>query len=320
MNQDQPFLSFLSSEWNEGSFKFLEHLEEDPFAHWHHQEPKLEEQEALFKSQQKKETNIFERKRTKISSSISACSNDRTHKQLLDNDSFVKLEKDSSQEDESKSVSPSGMLDQQFVMKCEDSSARQPYSPGQNSCRSDVVRKSIIRAIKRYFCQIFSMGNPHIKSIKNKQGMDSLDRIEQYCEKHFKHKLDLGEDEQVSRVHQLLDYKSIVDKDVLSDEVKTYYEIKILIACMALRIPLKKKFCLPFVRPCFTMVYDIFSKYSHLKLKMLMEFKAFKIIFTELVEQGLIDLLITADPTFSTNKEAYIKNLEELQKLVDEDN
>lgn len=64
------------------------------------------------------------------------------------------------------------------VSSQEETSQTQVYSPGQNACRSDVVKKSIIRGVKRHFVQILANGNPLINTLKNSEGQKCLQAIE----------------------------------------------------------------------------------------------------------------------------------------------
>lgn len=52
-------------------------------------------------------------------------------------------------------------------------------SPKANATRTDVVCKSIIRGIKRYFCEVLIESKPSITKISSKEGKACLDAIEQ---------------------------------------------------------------------------------------------------------------------------------------------
>lgn len=54
-----------------------------------------------------------------------------------------------------------------------------PFIPGENSDRPDVVRKSIIRGIKRYYCNLMCKGDPLISNLNSKQALEVLKNIDE---------------------------------------------------------------------------------------------------------------------------------------------
>ena len=55
----------------------------------------------------------------------------------------------------------------------------QKGTPGKNSARADVVRKSLIRGVKRYFSKIMCQGDPLIKSVFSERGLECLRKIDE---------------------------------------------------------------------------------------------------------------------------------------------
>ncbi|CAI2367686.1 unnamed protein product [Moneuplotes crassus] len=51
----------------------------------------------------------------------------------------------------------------------------------EHSVRSDIVRKSIIRGLKRYFCKLFCNGNGIISNMKRAERSQSFAKIEKVC-------------------------------------------------------------------------------------------------------------------------------------------
>ncbi|CAI2375597.1 unnamed protein product [Moneuplotes crassus] len=95
-----------------------------------------------------------------------------------------------------------------------------------------------------------------------------------------------------------------------------YYRVKILLACMVLNIPLRKKFAIPYVKTAFNLFYNCIYKYSKKKLIKLLKFKPFAVIFEQFVSEGQMERMLENDVTFSSNLEAYQENFQNLLTIV----
>lgn len=59
------------------------------------------------------------------------------------------------------------------------------FTPGKNSTRADVVRKSLIRGIKRYFCELMWQGKNLINQVESEEGLLCLSKIDEVFYNNF---------------------------------------------------------------------------------------------------------------------------------------
>lgn len=190
------------------------------------------------------------------------------------------------------------------------------FTPGENSTRPDVVRKSIIRGVKRFFCDQMCEGNPLIYSASSPEGLKCLSTIDEFWDKHFLDGFEIPPTYIILPTESLISGKKKVDPKSIPEPLKEFYKLKITLACMNLSIPMKKKFSYPFVKTCYSLVYEVLYKYSNKKLMKLINFPAFSKIFEHLHKSGVLEEMIQENQTFKANEDIYRKNIQALWEKV----
>ncbi|CAI2378486.1 unnamed protein product [Moneuplotes crassus] len=187
--------------------------------------------------------------------------------------------------------------------------------PGAHSTRQDVVNKTIIRSIKRYYCEAFADGNTMIYFLHKSDGPKCLRNIDQYCLSHFGPKLGILEADSVYSLQDFFDKKTKIKKMVFKENIAKFYEIKVTFACILLKIPMKKCFGFPFVKKAYNSIYEVLYNYSVRKLEKLFECQGMVSIFEHFCESGILDRLMKEDPTLSLNPEGYQKGVQRIKAL-----
>ncbi|CAI2380846.1 unnamed protein product [Moneuplotes crassus] len=313
--QRQKLNSSSDDEKKLNLFQEEDYLGEDPFAHWHHQEIQYSDDLILF------------------SQSIPTLSNNGYEDSLDSQNETAPLLKRTAQDDLSEfaeSASKNGSKitgnsilndesspkEEKIRKNIEEKEANLPKDKSNNSkeysSRPDVVAKSVIRGVKRYFCQLLCSGNSLIQSLESDNGSQSLQKVEEYCEAHFKPDCEDTHGIEILSLQEMLIKKNYHKDPKLTPEVKLYYRLKVLLASMVLYIPLNRKHCYPFVKTSFNVFYNCIYKYSKVKINKLLKFQAFRVIFEHFVAKGQMEKMIKEDPTFSCNQEVYRKTFNEL--------
>ena len=95
------------------------------------------------------------------------------------------------------------------------------------------------------------------------------------------------------------------DIEAAKKNVQLYHEIKILLACMTIRLSIKGILQQLSIRSIFTTYYDSVYNYSHKKLKILMRFGCFRMVLEKFATSGPLDKMLTEDPTLNKNPLMY---------------
>lgn len=106
----------------------------------------------------------------------------------------------------------------------------------------------------------------------------------------------------------------------LETDLRLYYEIKVLYACMTLRIPAKKKILDPYMRKIYSSFYDVLYKFSHRKLKTFVTRDFFKVAFRHYVNSREVDAMLNDNTTLAIHPKEYKEMIESIARLCEEEN
>lgn len=92
---------------------------------------------------------------------------------------------------------------------------------------------------------------------------------------------------------------------LLDPSLMEYYQLKIMLFCLIARAPAKAYKSTPDIKKQYNSYYDTIYKYSHRKLRKLIEMRSFKLLFQYFVKTGALESMLNKDPTMVANKEKY---------------
>ena len=168
--------------------------------------------------------------------------------------------------------------------------------------RLDVVNKTFIRSIKRYYDDI-CCGNKRIKSHTNVEGVsNACNIIDRIWKTNFKDYFKISEIDNTPSTLNLLSCKDY-DGDLNGDA--KYADLKLLIASMTMPDVLKVYMKTKTRKIMFTMFSNVIYKYSHKNMQKLMDNRAFKIILKQYVKSPDFELMLMTDDTLKRYSDLY---------------
>ena len=168
--------------------------------------------------------------------------------------------------------------------------------------RLDVVNKTFIRSIKRYYDDIWC-DNKRIKSHTNVQGVSkTCNIIDRIWKTNFKDYFKISEIDNTPSTLNLLSCKDY-DGDFNGDA--KYADLKLLIACMTMPDVLKAYMKTKTRKLMFTMFSNVVYKYSHKNMQKLIENSTFKIILKQYVMSPDFELMLRTDETLKRYPDLY---------------
>ena len=189
-----------------------------------------------------------------------------------------------------------------------ESPSNSPNSKKQTSknlhLRLDVVNKTFIRSIKRYYDDL-CCDNKRIKSHTNVEGVSkACNIIDRICKTNFKDYFKISEIDNTTSTLNLLSCKDF-DGDYNGDA--NYADLKLLIASMTMPDVLKVYMKTKTRKLMFTMFSNVIYKYSHKNMQKLIENSTFKIILKQYVRSPDFELMLMTDDTLKRYPDLYRK-------------
>lgn len=152
--------------------------------------------------------------------------------------------------------------------------------------RSDVVNKTLLRALKRYYTAKFENENSAFHTHKNEKKEVVYQRIKDFAITVYKGDRNIGKEE---------------FSDITIEDLCFYMGILINPSLM-------KRFSLqPHDRIKIQNFYNCLYNYSHKKLQKLFKSNVLHFMFTKFAEEGPLDELLLNDSTLKKNPDVYKK-------------
>ena len=84
-----------------------------------------------------------------------------------------------------------------------------------------------------------------------------------------------------------------------------YFQIKTIIACLVVRMVMKKRFFKTKIKKIYDSYYDVISKYSHRKLRKLLIVEGFRVVLKEYFCSQDFEIMLDTDPSLSPKKKIF---------------
>ncbi|CAI2367648.1 unnamed protein product [Moneuplotes crassus] len=180
-----------------------------------------------------------------------------------------------------------------------------------NAQREDVIFKILLRSVKRFYCQECCNNNNLIYTQGKEEEEPIFIKIDEICKQRF---TKYFSEEEISRSHPLTILHD--PKFSVYSNKSLYFELKLMIACLAVRLIMKKYVSKCSLKRIHTKYYDLISKFSRSRLTSILKVKSFQIIFEEFFTSEEFRIMLETDESLSKNKEIYEEKSERLIQIL----
>lgn len=138
-----------------------------------------------------------------------------------------------------------------------------------------------------------------------------FDRIDTVCEQRFKTYFSPSEIQNSPKLN------SLHTKGFRLSKVDSeFYILKVIIACLTVRLVMKKYISKCKLRRTYDKYYDIISKYSSKRLFTLLRIKTFQIIFKEFFTSPDFEEMLNSDESLMVDKASYSDKASKIMHLI----
>lgn len=177
------------------------------------------------------------------------------------------------------------LINLSYLEKHNDSGKIKRIHPPKNAKRSgakrdDVLLKILLRSVKRFYCKICCESNNLIFPNQDGEEVNIFQKIDEVCFQRFESYFSEEERVNTPSLTTVLEPKFIQTDDSHSQ----FFQVKLMVACMTVRMIMKKYIGKCKLRKVYTKYYDVISKYSYKRLVLLLKIKPFQIVMKEFLE------------------------------------
>ena len=173
-----------------------------------------------------------------------------------------------------------------------DTEADKPTSKSYNhvdlSKRQDVLNKSLLRTLKKYFTSKFNQETSYISLQSNQKKTKFLDMLSDFVNNHYGSKI----------------AEASSEFGITYDDIYRY--IAILINPELAKRGMKNRKHMNFSK----LYYGVLYNYSNKKLILLFNDQVLHYLFDDLKKQGVMHQMIHTDATLAKNKDEYMRTLD----------
>lgn len=173
------------------------------------------------------------------------------------------------------------------------------------SIRSDLINKTFIRSVKRYYCELLCKGYNHLQRMADDLINKCLDNIDVMTAKIFSKnypEVDISISLSCQALLKTLDNKF---EKKCPKELVVFYEIKFLLMSMLLRNVIKKHLAIKMIKTQFTSYFDLIYKYTHRKMNRLVRLTSFQLLFKNFIDDRGLEAMLETDKTLASNADKY---------------
>lgn len=171
--------------------------------------------------------------------------------------------------------------------------------------RTDVVNKTFIRSIKRYYCDKLCKGYNHLQKMDTAIISECLQKIDEVSIEIFNTHYPEIDTSKAFTGRQLLKNLNIHFDKSCPREFSLFYEVKIMLISMLLRKLVKKFMTVRIVKMPFSSYFDVVYKYTHKKMRKLVSQKCFQLLFKKYIDDGGLELMLQTDDTLKSQIDVY---------------
>lgn len=161
--------------------------------------------------------------------------------------------------------------------------------------------KILLRSVKRFYCKICCESNNLIFPNQDGEEVNIFKKIDEVCLQRFVSYFSEEERRNTPSLITVLDPTFYKTADSHSD----YFQVKLMVACLTIRMIMKKYIGKWKLRKVYTKYYDVISKYSYKRLILLLKIKPFQIVMEEFLSSNDFQEMLDTDDSLVTDKEAY---------------